>query len=128
MRRQFVPSTFEKLQGATGMGRINSARKKPAGLHHLMPGIMDRGGRMVTGTNEREFISELGVQGKDLGNLYIGIVRLDRLERPADFGRGIGLHVEGIDLAGRSEVEDHDARFLVVAGTCCAESLESGKF
>src|SRR5882672_10597869 len=99
MRGQFVPSAFEEFQRATGVGRINSTGKKPPGLHHLMAGIMDRGGSVITGTNEGEFISEFSVQGKDLGNLNIGVVGLDRLERPADFSWGIGLHVEGIDLA-----------------------------
>ena len=39
-----------------------------------------------------------------------GDVGLDRLERPANLGRGVGLHVPGVDLARGAEVEDHDAR------------------
>ena len=43
-----------------------------------------------------------------------GDVGRDRLERPADFGRGVGLHVEAVELAGRAEVEDHDHAAVVV--------------
>ena len=55
-----------------------------------------------------------------------GIVGLDRLERPADLGGRVGLHVPSVHLAGRAQVEDHDERPVVVF-LDRAERLEGGE-
>ena len=50
----------------------------------------------------------LGVQRQDLGDLDRGRRGRDRLERAANLGRRVGLHVQDVELAGCAEVEDHD--------------------
>lgn len=58
----------------------------------------------------------------------VGIIGLDRLERPPDFRGRVGLHVESVDLAGRAKVEDQDAGFVVLPGSGSAERLQRCKF
>ena len=65
-----------------------------------------------------------GVQRENFGDLNVRIVRADGLERPANFGRRIRLHVPGIDLAGRAQIENHDARTFIVSLWRRAHGLE----
>ncbi len=48
-------------------------------------------------------------QREVLADLDAGDVGRDRLELAAHLGRGVGLHVPGIELAGRADQEDRDA-------------------
>ena len=81
-------------QRAAGVRRVDAAGEQPAGLHHLMARVVHRGGRVIAAADQRELVGVLGVQREDLGDLDARRVGLDRLERPANFGRGLGLHVE----------------------------------
>src|SRR5262245_58332096 len=81
---KFIAAAFKKFQSATSMGCVDAASEESAGLHHLMPGIVDRCGSMITGPDEREFVSQFRDRGKDFRNLDVRIVGLDWLERPAD--------------------------------------------
>ena len=57
----------------------------------------------------RPFLTEVPIGTQGIG--------FDRLERPADFHRRLGLHIERVELAGRAEIEDHDhAAFVVILG------------
>ena len=40
------------------MGRINTTTKEPAGLHHLMPRVMNRGSGVVNTSDKGELISK----------------------------------------------------------------------
>ena len=127
MRGQFVPSAFEEFQRATGVGRINSTGKKPPGLHHLMAGIMDGRGSMITGSDQRKLISQFGLQREDFGNLNVRIIGPDGLERSPDFARRVRFHVPGVELAGSAQIENQNDRFLVVALSDGAQRFESGQ-
>ena len=112
---QFVAPAPEILERTAGMGRVDAAGKEPAGLHHLMAGIVHGSRRVITSADERELVRNPGVQGKDLGKLDVRIVGPDRLERPADLARRLRLHIPGVQLAWSAEIEDHYHRFLIVA-------------
>ena len=80
-----------------------------------MAGVVHRrGGVIARCARARTCPRCFAVQREDLGDLDAGGVGLDRLERPADFARRVGLHVPGVELAGRAEIEDHDAGALVL--------------
>jgi hypothetical protein len=128
VRRKLIFAALEELQRAAGVRRIDPAREQTASLHHLMAGIMDGGSRVLAGPHEREFVGELRVQGKYFGNLDIGIVRPDGLERAANFRGRVRFHVKRIELAGGAQVEDHDAGLVILACGYGAERLERGKF
>jgi hypothetical protein len=107
---------------------VHSAGEKSSRLEHLVPGIVDRRGRVITTAHQREFIRELRVQRENLGNLDIGIVRADRFEGTANLTRRIRLHVPGIELAGRTEIENHDDRLLVIPFCDRTERLQRRVF
>ena len=115
VRRQFGFAAFQIFQRATGVRRVDAAGEQPAGLHHLMAGVVHRRRRVINTAHERKLVRDLGLQRKNLGDLNVGIVGADRLERPANFARRIGLHVPGVELARRAEIENHDAGFFVAA-------------
>ena len=96
------------------MRRVDAAGKQTAGLHHLMPRVMHRRGRVVATAHEREFVGVLGVHRKNFRDFEARRVGLDRFERPADFSRGVRLHVKRVQLTGRAQIENHDHRALVV--------------
>ena len=51
---------------------------------------------------------------QDLGNLYLGRRGLDRFKRSAHLCWCIGLHVERIDMAGCTQVKNHDTGAVIV--------------
>jgi hypothetical protein len=106
---------------------IDPAGEEPAGLHHLMPGVMHCRGRVVAGANERELVREFGVQRKHLRNLEGIARRADGLERPANLARRIGLHVEQVELRWSAEIENQDAGFVALLLVDCTESLKLGQ-
>ena len=124
---------FQKLERAARVRRVDAAREEPAGLHHLMPGVMHRRGRVIDAAHERELVRDLRVQRKDFADLKVGIVRADRLERPANLARRVRLHVEGVELGRRAEIEDEDARLVAPRPSasrpcaCAAASLRHRK-
>ena len=77
------------------------------GVVNGRPAVMDR-------ADEGEPVGHLRVQREDFGDLDRRGSRGDRLKRAADLGRGLGLHIERVDVAWRAEVEDHDAGAVVV--------------
>ena len=121
---QFVAPAFEILERTTGVRRVDSARKEPPGLHHLMTGVVHGRGRMITGPDQRELVRNLRVQRENLGDLDVGIIGPDRFERPADLARRVGFHVPGVQLARRAQIEDQDDRFPVIPLGDCALGLK----
>ncbi len=88
---------------------FHASLEEAAGLHHLVAGIVDRGGRMIHTANDRVFVGVLGHAGKVLGNFDAGNVGLDGLIGAANLDRGIGLHVPGVELRRPADQEEHDA-------------------
>jgi hypothetical protein len=109
------------------MRRVDAPGEQPARLHHLVPGVMHRRGGVIAGSHQRKLVGEFGVQGKYLGDLDVRVVGFDRLKGTANFRRRVRLHVPGVHLARRAEIENHDARFVVLALRRRAKSLQSGE-
>ena len=124
---QFVAPPLEVLQSATGVRGVDPAGEEPAGLHHLMAGVMHRRRVVITTADQRELVRDLRVQGEYLGELYVRVVRPDRLERPAYLTRRVRLHIPGVQLARRAQIEDHDYRLLVLAFGHGAQRLQRGQ-
>src|SRR5438128_2302419 len=68
------------------------------------------------------------MERQNLGDLNIRIIRLDRLERPANLGGRVRFHVERIQLTGSAQIENHDAGLVILGFVHCAEGLERGEF
>jgi hypothetical protein len=77
-----------------------------------MTGVVHRGGRVIAGANEREFVGQPGVQWKQFRNLESVAGGSDGSERATDFTGRVRLHVEKIELAGGAEVEDENASLV----------------
>lgn len=103
-------STEEITDRTADVGRVDPALKLAAGLHDLPAGVVHRGAAMETGSHQRESIGDLGVTREDLRDLYAGRFGGNRFERAADFRRGIGFHIESVELTRRAEIENHDGR------------------
>ena len=112
-----VGAAAEEVGGdSAGVGGIDAAGEAAAGLHHLPAGVVDGGAVVVAGANEGELVGDGGVAGEELRDLEGVGLRADRLERAADFGCRLRLHVPEVEVAGGPEVEDHDAGALLMAG------------
>src|SRR5438876_2890765 len=88
---------------------------------------MDCSSGVITGAHQREFVGQFGVLREDFRDLDIRIVCFYRLERTADFRRGIWFHVPGVQLAGGSQIENEDDGFLIIAFGYSPKGLERGK-
>src|SRR5262249_24724824 len=97
------------LEQATDMGLVDSALKQAAGLHHLVAGVVQGGGGVITAVNERHLVALRRHAREDLTDLDPGNVGLNRLVRAANFGRGSRLHVPRIEMAWTAEQKEHDA-------------------
>ena len=71
VRGQFVAAALEIFERAAGVRRVDAAGEQPAGLHHLMAGVVHRGRRVVAAAHERKLVGELRVQREDFGNLDV---------------------------------------------------------
>ncbi len=122
------PPAAQILDHAAGVGRDDAAAEQPASLHHLMAGVVDGRGGVKATADERKLVGQFGVQRQDFGNLDPRGRGVDRFERPANLGRGLGLHVEQVELARRAEVEDHDHRVFAVIAVDRPAGLGSHQF
>ena len=93
---------------ATDMRILDAALKEPAGLHHLMPGIVDGCGGVIDGTEHGELVGIPRHARENFRNLHARHVGRERLVGAADFRRRFRLHVPGIQLAGRAQQEDEN--------------------
>ena len=87
------------------MRRVDTAGKQPASLHHLMARVVHGRGRVIATAHERKLVGVLGMQRKNLGDFQARRLGLNRLERPANFGGGVRLHVKRVKLAGRPRLK-----------------------
>src|SRR5262249_10217916 len=100
---------LEVGQRTADVRMLDPAAEQPAGLHHLVAGVVDRRGRVVDAANQRELVGVRGHLGEDFGDSYARYIGVNGLERPAYlFGR-VGLGVEGVYMAGAADEEQHDA-------------------
>ena len=86
-----------------------AALEEAAGLHHLMAGIVDRGGGVIDAADDRVFVGVLRHAREIFGNFDARDIGLDGLVGAADLDRGVGLHVEGVELGRAAHEEQHDA-------------------
>ena len=92
------------------MRRVHAAREYAARLHHLPAGVVHGRTGMVAGPYERELVRNLRVHREDFGDLDSGRLRADRFEWPANLGRCIRLHVEGIKMARPAKLVEEENR------------------
>ena len=88
--------------------------KEPPGLHVLMPDIVDTRAGVVHGAQQRVFVRVFRHARKDLADLNARNVGRDRLVGTADLGRGVRLHVPGVELARAAD--QHQQNAIDVAG------------
>src|SRR5581483_12109581 len=99
MARHLAPRALEVGQHTADVRMLNAAGEEPAGLHHLMPRVMNCRGCVIDRTNQRELVGVLSDLGKDLGDAKARHVGVDDLERPAYLLRRIGLWIKGVNVA-----------------------------
>src|SRR5262245_57632112 len=116
MRRNVPLRSPELAEDRTDVRILDSSLEQPAWLHHLVPGIVDRRCRVMDRSNQRELVRVPGCARKDLTDLDSVRVGLDRAVRPANFRRGIRLHVERVELAWTANQKQHDAVYVLLFG------------
>jgi hypothetical protein len=107
--RQLAPAALQVAEGTADVRMLDPAGEEPTRLHHLVAGVVNRRSRVVDRADQRELVGVLGHTGEDLGYLDPASFGLDRVERPADLGRGLRLRVPGVQLARPADQEQHDA-------------------
>ena len=108
VRRHVAARAFELREDAAVMRMFNSAGKESTRLHHLMAGVVNGGRGVINGADERNLVHDFGKARKDLAHGHAGDFGGDRLERSANFGRGVGLHVPGVKLGRPADQKEKD--------------------
>ena len=126
VRRQLISAAFEKFQRAARMRRVDATSEQTPRLHHLMAGIVHRGGRVIDRADERELVRHFGVQRKHFRNLNGITGRADGFKWTANLARRVGLQIESVELTRRAQIENHDGRLLVIALGDRAHCLQRG--
>ena len=65
---QVGAASLQVTGDASGVRRVDAAGEQAAGLHHLVTGVVDRRGGVVTTADDRELVAVLGVPGQDLAD------------------------------------------------------------
>ena len=112
--RHFAAAALEIAEDAAFVRMFDAAGEEPAGLHHLMAGVVDGGGRVITAADERILVGVFGHLRKDFADLHSRHVGVDGLERPANLIGRLGLRIPGVDLTGAADQEEHDGVDIVV--------------
>ena len=112
--RHVALRAFQLGEHAADVRMLDAALEQAAGLHHLVAGIVDRGGGVIDAADQRELVGVLRHAREILRDLDARDVGLDRLVRPADFGRRVRLHVPGVELGRPADQEQHDAVDVIV--------------
>ena len=121
VRRNVAVRAFQLGQHAADVRILDAALKQPAGLHHLVAGIVNRGGCVIDAADDGVFVGLLRHARKILGDLDARNIGLDGIVRPADLDGGVGLHVPGVELGWPADQEQHDAvRIFVGDRAPCA--------
>ena len=113
-RRQIGSASLEITNDGSRMRRIHTTGKLSPGLHHLPAGIMNGRSGMMATTNQRNVFGYRGVLRQDFGELVIAAACGNRLERTSHFQRCVRLHVERVQLAGGTQIENHNAGAFIV--------------
>ena len=85
---------------------------------------------VVAGPDQRESVSDPGMQWEQFGELELCASRSDWAKGPADFERSLRLHVKKVQVAGAAVVVDEDygagpgARTLAGEGLSCRQGGE----
>ena len=112
--RHLAAAALEIAEDAAFVRMFDAAGEEPAGLHHLMAGVVNGGGGVVTAADERILVGVFGHLREDFADLHSGHVGVDGLERPTYLIRRLGLRIPGIDLTGAAHQEEHDGVDVVV--------------
>src|SRR5437764_6873361 len=99
MSWQLAASALQVAKRATNMRMLDAGLEQPAGLHHLMSSVMHCRGSVVTGADQGKLVGMLGHLRKDVCDFDAADIGLDGFEGSANFRRGVGLGVPGINLA-----------------------------
>ena len=121
--RQVALASEQVTGDGSGVRRLHTAGEAPASLHDLPTSIVHCRAAVMHGAYKRKLVRHLGVHRQDFGDVDIGRLGADRLERAANFARCIGFHVPEVDVARRAEVEYHDTRAVIMARFYCTMLL-----
>ena len=84
IRRRVVPRPLELGHHRAIRRMLGPAGEQPAGLHHLVPGVVDGRRRVVHRADQRDLVHHRRQPGEDLRDLDARHLGGDRSERPAD--------------------------------------------
>ena len=119
----FRPLEFREHR--THVRVFDSALKQAPGLHHLMAGIVDRGGCVIEAADKRILVGVLRPAREIFRNLDAGNVRADRFIRPTNLDGGIRLGVPGVELRRAADQHQMDAVDVFLAVVNRALRLKS---
>src|SRR4030095_12837527 len=109
MRRNVTLRSPKLAENRADVRILDPSLEQPPCLHHLVSGIVDSRRRVIYRSNQRELVGVPGRAWKNLTDLNSVRIGLDRTVRAANFRRGIGLHVESVELAWTANQKQHDA-------------------
>jgi hypothetical protein len=89
---------FQFPHDAAKVRIFDAALEQATGLHHLMAGVVNRGGGVVAASDERIFVRVLGHAREIFRDLDAGYVGVDGLVWPANLDWSVGLGVPGVQL------------------------------
>src|SRR5438874_13731250 len=109
MCRHLAALSFDVTKRTADVRMLDTAGEKPAGLHHLRAGVVDRRGGVVDRAENRVFVSVASHAREDFADLHAGYVGGDWPVGSAHFWRRQRLGIPGVELARAAHKEKHDA-------------------
>ena len=93
---------------AAPVGKLQITDGEPAGLQQLLARFVNRGRIVIQRADDRQAVGALSQHRQRLAEPEAGNGGFNRFERTTDRRRGVGLGIEGLQLAGSAGHHDQD--------------------
>ena len=113
-RRQITLAPEQMARHRADVRCLYPTGKPPPRLHDLPARIVHRRAAVMHRPHQRKLIGHLRVQRQYFGNIDVRRLGANGFERPAILRRRLRFHVPQIHVAWRAQVENHNARAILV--------------
>ena len=108
VRGDIALRALELVEHAAVVRMLQAAEEEASGLHHLMAGIVYRGGGVIHAADQRELVGVFGGAREVFRDFDARDVGGDRFELATNFGRCIQLEIECILVRRPARQVNHD--------------------